>query len=215
MIKKMISGVVVWLVLFVITGMAQASLTRIGTASYQGADYSLIYDDDAELTWLDYTYQARNGWSATDQWAASLNGPGVLQYNFYSGVSVSWAEAGWRLPAIAEYYAGVESKSELGHLFHIELELTGLGYVSDADLNASEFDNLIAYWYWTEEDLSAFWTGRAMAFALHQGEQNGIPHYARAYGVAVHPGNVLVVPVPSAICLLSFGLIGLLRMRKK
>lgn len=44
--KKVLIALIAGLALFVMTGLAQATLTTIGTASYDGTDYNLIYDDD-------------------------------------------------------------------------------------------------------------------------------------------------------------------------
>ncbi|MBN1834048.1 MAG: hypothetical protein JW896_18255 [Deltaproteobacteria bacterium] len=37
------------------SGVSSATLSTIGTATYNGADYKLIYENDQGLVWLDYT----------------------------------------------------------------------------------------------------------------------------------------------------------------
>lgn len=88
--KKLLAGLIAGLFMFGIAGMAQASLTHIGYAKYDnGTDdrgYKLIYDDDLQLTWLDYTHWMGR-WQYQMDWAASLNNPGELEYYFSSGIT--------------------------------------------------------------------------------------------------------------------------------
>ncbi len=77
MMKRKLIGVLAVLILFGMTGMAQASLTHIGFAYGDVGDpnigaYQLIYDDHLELTWLDYTHQAGT-WDSQDSWTRDLN----------------------------------------------------------------------------------------------------------------------------------------------
>ena len=84
--------------LFLTVGSAIAgSLTVIGTATYEGASRNLIYDADSPfgpITWLDYTSWGGIGgagdWQSSVDWAASLNGSGVITYNLNSGVEMNW-----------------------------------------------------------------------------------------------------------------------------
>src|ERR1035438_2971544 len=61
----------------------RADLIDIGTATYNGNNYNLIYESTAPfgpIVWLDYS----NGgeyYTAQMAWAGSLNNPGVLTYN--------------------------------------------------------------------------------------------------------------------------------------
>jgi hypothetical protein len=107
------------------SGIAGAKLIKIGTATMKGApssadsshpgsaigsselaktadssEYSLIYEDDTGLIWLDYTNMGQS-WYSQVQWAAGLNDPGVLTYNLEPGISVSW-EGEWRLPTTVD-----------------------------------------------------------------------------------------------------------------
>ena len=65
--KKILAAVAAVLFLLTITGMANATLTTIGTASYNdgtgSADYNLIWDDNNNgnsVVWLDYANSAPN-----------------------------------------------------------------------------------------------------------------------------------------------------------
>ena len=44
--KKLLAGLIAGLFMLGMAVMAHASLTTIGTATYKGSDYNLIWDDD-------------------------------------------------------------------------------------------------------------------------------------------------------------------------
>ena len=135
-------GWILLLLLFAIvgfSGLANAKLIVIGTATYNGAgandttgalggggplrveesakpedavgDYNLIYEDDQGLIWLDFS-NGRGIWPIQMKWAAGLNEPGVLTYKFNPGVAVSW-EGDWRLPVAVDgpRYFGYDGKT--------------------------------------------------------------------------------------------------------
>ena len=73
--KKLLTSLVTGLIVFGVTGMANASLTNIGTATYNGIDYNLIWDDDNNgnsLVWLDYSNTAIS-WENQMAWAAGID----------------------------------------------------------------------------------------------------------------------------------------------
>ncbi len=90
------------MILLMLSGVSQATLTTIGTASYDDGsglkDYNLIWDDDnngKSLVWLDYT-NARASWQDQMTWASSLDT--ALSVTLNAGVSVTWTDSSWRLP---------------------------------------------------------------------------------------------------------------------
>ena len=149
-------------------GMAHATLTTIGTATYNGQDYKLIWDDDNNgnsVVWLDYS-NARAYWDHQANWASSLNANGVLDITLYDGYTVDWGGSSWRLPATVDgYYDRYEkinygydgttvagwniTTSEMGHLFYEELGNlasidTSGGHPSESGLiETGNFDNLV------------------------------------------------------------------------
>ena len=218
--RQRLLAVVAGMILFGVTSLTHASLSVIGTASYRGESVSLIYDNDSLLTWLDYS-NPRDAWQVQLNWAASLNNPGVLQYHFYPGVTVDWTGEVWRLSGVdeAQLVLGRHSCSDLGHLFFDELNVGAESgspavYVTEAELNAKEFDNLREYWYWTRYDVTGMFE-TALAFDMRYGDLSTRRYYGTAYGLAVHSGQVIAVPVPGAISLLGSGLAGLLLLRKR
>ncbi len=211
-------GVFAGLILFGMTGMAQASLSHIGWAFYdydvgdnnlnRGA-YKLIYDDDLQLTWLDYS-NPRDQWAHQLRWAAGLNNHGVLVYEFEPGVTVNWAGNDWRLTDAGGVYpdSGYNvTTSEMGHLYYDER-------APGAELNDSEFNNLLESWYWTGN----LWAQNDVAawhFDMESGYQGGMHQSELGYGIAVRSGQVSTAPVPGTIVLLASGLVGLVTVRTR
>jgi hypothetical protein len=86
--KKLLAGLAVGMVLGM-TGVASAELVVDGTVNYEGSDRKLIYNDNLNITWLDYSYLG--DWHKTNEWA--------------NGISVSFggnAYDNFRLPEINE-----------------------------------------------------------------------------------------------------------------
>ncbi len=146
---------------------AQGGLITIGTATYSGSNYNLIWDDDNNgnsVVWLDYTNRVRN-WTNQNAWASGLNG--VLTYNIDPGYAITWAADDWRLPTTVDGqfewgYDGTTTAgynittSEMGHLFYTELG--NFGYYDTSGnfrsgnyglLNTGDFQNLESSIYWS------------------------------------------------------------------
>jgi hypothetical protein len=211
MIKR---GWMLLMILFVLvgfSGMAGASLTVIGTATYDGKDYNLIYEDDQGLIWLDYTNPSGGfgvGWYGQMKWAAGLNASGVLTYNFNPGISVSW-DGDWRLPKTADgtrryscdgtTTAGFNiTTSEMGHLFY--KSLGNLGYFDTNGKpqagwglkNNGPFTKLDTDSYWSGTEYSIY-PQHAWDFNMYFGSQGNLgfkSSYVYA-ALAVRPGRVI------------------------
>ncbi len=116
--KKVTVYLFLVVVLLFIAGTANAALTTIGTATYNGGDFNLIYEDDSidgGLVWLDYS-RGGNEWQNQVNWASGLNTVGVLTYNLNSGVSVTWG-GDFRLPTTDESQCNLtpEVGAEVGY----------------------------------------------------------------------------------------------------
>ncbi len=116
---------VIVLVVLMVMGysiQAQAGLMTIGTATYSGSDYNLIWDDDNNgnsVVWLDYT-NAATIWDNQNTWVSGLNDAGVLSYNIDPGYAITW-NGDWRLPTTPDAptsFGTGNTDSEMGHLFH-------------------------------------------------------------------------------------------------
>ena len=186
-----------FLILFAMVGFsgsAGAELTVIGTATYNGSDYNLIYEEDQGLVWLDYTSPG-NRWPQQVQWAAGLNKPGALSLNLKSDVSISW-EGEWRLPATADGariygYDGTTTAgfnittSDMGHLYYVTLGNAGYydtkgkpgkGWFPDSEWgfhNTGPFENLKNDMYWSGTEY-AISPQHAWSFNFPFGDQSNI-----------------------------------------
>ncbi len=212
------------------TGIAQATLTTIGTATYDdgsGAkDYKLIWDDDnngRSLVWLDYR-KSGSGWDSQVSWASSLNT--ALTVNLYDGYAVDWENSSWRLPIAVDgiYEWGYDgtttagfniTSSELGHLFYEELGNVGYYDIfGNPDqpgwwqVNTGDFENFILNWYWFGTETAQF-PGSAWGFYMGSGEKLAGGKESLDYAIAVRSGQVTYssVPTPGAIILLGAGLL--------
>ena len=97
---------------FCVSGFAHATLIELGTDSLMN---KLIYDDDYNITWYDFSY-SRSDWDGAVAWADALS------VN-YDGISYD----DWRLPmAYNPDGSGPDwgydvTGSEMGHLYYTEL----------------------------------------------------------------------------------------------
>lgn len=214
------------LFLLLMSGMAHATMTTIGTATYNGSEYNLIWDDDNNgnsVVWLDYT----NEWALWDNqvtWASNLNVPGVLTYNIDAQYSVTW-DSGWRLPVTVDglYVMGYDgtttagyniTTSEMGHLYFEELgnlayyDTSGSGQSGWGLTETGDFENLIQHQYWSGTEYSND-TDYAWCFVMNFGDTNTLTKTNYCYGLAVRSGQITVVPVPGTVWLFGLGLTGL------
>jgi len=238
---KIILGIATALVLFLGAGTVKASLTTIGTATYNGDTYNLIYDDDAPMgpiVWLDYTNYGTHS-DNQKNWAAGIDSD-ITSYNFNTGYSITWTEPAWRLPATVDgtYVYGYEgdpdhdgtytytggynlANSEMGHLFYTELG--NLGYVAIDGTspqqgwgltNTGDFSHLVAGWYWSGTDYTAM-PPDSWIFNMGNGNQGYASSWSQLSGIAVRGAQVTPVPIPGAVWLLGSGLLGLAAAKRR
>ena len=219
--------------LFLMSGMANAALTTIGTATYNGNEYNLIWDDDNNgnsVVWLDYS-NYKTYWADQVAWAASLGNDLTINLD---GYTVIWDDDTWRLPTTVdgEYVYGTDgtttggfniTTSEMGHLYYVALGNPGI-YDTSGDKNTEyglietgDFENLVmkSYWSGTECEYTNLSGGHAWTFYMKNGNQVNIGTSSKAYGLALRGGQISAVPVPGAVWLLGSGLLGLAGIRRR
>lgn len=183
-------------------GAAQAVLIDRGADNLGN---KLIYDDDLNITWYDYTNPAT-------YWATQMNWAANLSVTFGSQTFDDWrlpntVDGGWST------VGGNITSSELGHLYYTEL-----GNIYSAGLtNTGPFEHLLSaadYWSGTDSSLGA---NEAWYFAMYNGYQaSGLKGGLGKPTLAVRAGDIAaVVPVPAAAWLFGSALMGLLGFKTR
>jgi len=229
MIKKILIALMV-LAIAGFSGMADAELIKIGTvtigADYLGSggrgggmpgmmqggaptsnEYSMIYEDDTGLIWIDYSSGGKE-WPEQVSWAKALNEPGALTYKFDTGATIAW-DGDWRLPNTVDgprkngfdgsTTAGFNiTSSEMGHLFYVSLGNVGC-YNKNGEVepsfaglkNKGPFKNLAEDTYWSGT-IYAIYTNHPWQFNFYYGSQD-FTSFTNSYaypGLAVRKGKV-------------------------
>lgn len=144
------------LLVLLLFGSAQAALQTIGTATYNGSDYKLIYDTDDQITWLDYSRPGSDYYSGSVAWADTLNNEGVLTINLDAGYTALWDSSQWQLPQMDGYQIPSGNVYYFTESAIYDLYYNELGNIeNDPTINTGPFENIVhatpnASWYWLE-----------------------------------------------------------------
>ncbi|MBI5550691.1 MAG: DUF1566 domain-containing protein [Desulfobacterales bacterium] len=177
-------------VVMVCTAAANATLTLIGTATYAGGEYNLIYEDnsvDGGLVWLDYSGGLRGHWQDKVNWASQLGASLIIK--LFPGYTTSEdLTKGWRLPSAGSNpeYGYNQIKDEMGHLFYASLKkTTGNSNLGDT----TPFKNLRPEYYWTNTQ-SAAHTNMAWYFRFSNGRLDEMGTANDFSAMAVRPAKI-------------------------
>lgn len=156
-----------------------------------------FYDTDLDITWLrDANVNGLMNWAAATAWANNL---------------VVGGTSGWRLPtsdpACVSYNC---TDSEMGHLWYVELGNAAPGPMT----NTGNFQSLQSGHYWSETVYTPS-PDRAFFFYMPTGYQGTDGKLNTYYAMAVHPGDVGLVPEPETYELMLAGLIALAQATRR
>ena len=164
-----------------------------------------VYDDQANLTWLqdanyastyysafstfrttggnetNYDFNGQMRWSTAMLWAAQLSIEGVI---------------GWRLPAGPMDYSNRQAGSEMGGMFYNVLRGVATNY--------NFFQNIQSNDYWSGVPTTPSGS-YAWGFDFLNGAQTSNRKTTNLFAWAVHDGDV---PAPGTLALLGAGLLG-------
>ena len=215
--KTLIAALVTTLVMFNAICSVNGSLITIGTATYEGSEYQLIYDVEDQLTWLDYSNTGATH-PGSLAWATSLNNPGELTINLDARYTAFWESTAWRLAGNTDGYFSANPRyiysSEMEDLYYNELG----NELNDTSLNFGDFENLSGDYYHMSAD-AALAVQMGASFSPRFRFFDGIQEFGSSSvngsgirGMAVIPGAV--VPEPATMFLLALGCLGIIRHRR-
>jgi hypothetical protein len=210
------------------TILAAAALS-IGLLSATGANAALvsvlggqaINDTDLNVTWLaNANVNGLMNWTQAQSWITSLNaenaGLGHLGYNDWHLPTTLQPDASCAGQSGSDSYGYNCIGSEMGHLFYNELGgVAGGSITTTHNANYNLFSNVLSGTYWSGTEYVPN-TSFAWTFGFYNGSQDfdGFKGYS-FYALAVRPGQIAAVPVPTAAWLLGSGLLGLLGVARK
>jgi hypothetical protein len=223
--KVFLSSIVLLVMVLGFSVQAHADLELLGQGTSTHGTWNLIYDKDFNITWYDYT-MTPDIWQNQRDWALDLTvNFGVNVYN------------NWRLPATIDgpYVWGFSgtttagyniTSSEMGHLYHVELENDGYFDTSQNPTGCSEsspwcltntgdFQNLQPVNYWSGTEYGDD-TDKAWYFLFKHGSQSNPTKDSTVHALAVMSGQAVAPePISSALFLVGAATLGFRRFRKK
>ncbi|MCJ7602413.1 MAG: thrombospondin type 3 repeat-containing protein [Desulfobulbaceae bacterium] len=199
--KKLLIGLTTMGMLLGMVDAANATLILRGTDTVGNR---LIYDDDLNITWYDYTN------SASD-WQTQMNWASDLIVNFGGTIYDDW-----RLPTTSGGYPvfGYDgsttygyniTSSEMGHLYYTELGNNGSYDTSGTPtgcsssephclINTGDFQNLMGKAYWTGSVVPESTSAYQFSFSVGNSSYKYISKYYTNHAIAVCSGDVSAIP---------------------
>lgn len=217
--EKHLVGLTVFVLMLVcLAGKASATLIVRGQGTSEHGTFNLVYDDDLNITWYDYSFTP----TTWDTQMLIIAGDGTstnpgLQVSF-NGLNL----AGWRLPSTDDIVLNGNTggynldNSEMSHLYYSELDNLGYQDIYGTPAqpgwglsNTYPFQNLDAFVYWSGTEVIVPPTNTAWVFHFDQGWQESGGKFNTLHALAVRDGDISPVPEPSTMFLFGAGIAGL------
>jgi len=202
------------------------------------------FDTDLNITWLvDANYASTSGfningymrWDSALSWSSGLDLYGITNWRLpavsplngstfnYNFSTSGDSDTGYNISAPGSIYAG-STVNELAHMHYNTLGNNALWNINGTQnsigasylTNTGPFMNLLSAGYWSGTE-STQNSNNAWAFVFHNGGHSAGLKSAFNYIWLVHDGDVgsAIVPIPSALWLFGYGLLGLIGLARR
>ena len=227
--KKLMTACLAAMMTLAVSGVANAALTVIGTATDSAGSYNMVWENDTDgtsLVWLDM--DTLNTWQGAMDWADDLTS--TMTFEVDPAYSVTWTDGQWRLPECEDrtdefgwgWPGGTAPGDEASYGYYIPGEAEHL-FRSGGLTSTGPFENLETdpnanlargYWLSTTHD---HWTADTLPAAFNYNFGNGNLLATRLdyasgelrFATAVRSADVTTAAVPEPASIIVWSLLGI------